>query len=99
MKKMITLAVMTAFLGVSMPMMAYADHHEAELLAKAKVSLVEAIQAAEKSVGGKAYDASLDDDATSPEYEVNVMKDGKSFDVRVNGGDGSVISSREDIDD
>lgn len=99
MKKMITLAVTAAFLTVATGTFAWADTQEAALLAKAKISLVDAIQTAEKSVGGKAYEASLDDDALAPEFEVGIIKDGKFFEVRVNGSDGSVIGSREDIDD
>lgn len=76
-----------------------ADADDIRLLNEAKISLTEAIAAAEKNVGGKAIEASLDDDAWKAAYEVSVVKDNRVFDVQVDAANGSVLGSREDIDD
>lgn len=75
------------------------DASEIKALTEAKISLTQAIDAAEKHQGGKALDASIDDDSFSPTFEVSVVKDGKVFDVRVDGVKGTVIGAREDLED
>lgn len=79
--------------------LALADASDLRMLQETKITLVEAIEAAQKSSGGVAYEASLDDDSFSPTYEVNVAKDGRSFDVRVDAVNGKVTGTREDLDD
>ncbi|WP_344802302.1 PepSY domain-containing protein [Allohahella marinimesophila] len=86
----------TALLGATT---ALADKEDREALAAAKISLVEAIQAAEGANGGKAFDASIDDDSFEPEYEVSIIRDDRTYDVRVNAVSGEVIGEREDHDD
>lgn len=76
-----------------------ADAGDIRLLNEAKISLVDAIKAAEGDVGGKAIEASLDDDAWKPAYEVSVVKDNRVFDVQVDAVSGGVLGSREDLDD
>lgn len=78
---------------------AFADRDEIRAMQDAKVSLIEAIQAAEASEGGKAYEASIDDDSFRPEYEVTILRDDRVYDVRVNAETGEVIGAREDLDD
>ncbi len=98
MKKSLTvsLAALAATLGATH---ALADTQEATAVEQAKVSLVEAIQAAEKKVGGVAYSASYDDDSFQKAYEVDVIADSKPYDVQVSAENGEVLSSREDLDD
>lgn len=79
--------------------LAFADKEEMAMLAEAKISLTEAIALAEKHLGGKATSASIDDDSFTPTFEVSVTKDGKLFDVQVDGVKGTVTGSREDLDD
>lgn len=76
-----------------------ADKEDREALMNAKISLVEAIQAAEGVNGGKAYDAGIDDDSFEPEYEVSISRENRSYEVRINGVTGEVIGEREDRDD
>lgn len=76
-----------------------ADASDIRLLNETKISLSDAIAAAEKHQGGRAIDASLDDDSFKPAYEVTVVVDNRVFDVQVDGVTGGVIGSREDIDD
>ncbi len=78
---------------------ALADAEDVQAASQAKISLVQAIQLAEKHQGGKAIDASIDDDSFSPTYEVSVVKDAKLYDVRIDAVKGTVLGAREDMDD
>ena len=78
---------------------ALADREDLRLAAEAKISLIQAIQAAEKDQGGKAIEANLDDDSFKPAYEVNIVKDNRIFDVQVDAVTGEVTGVREDLDD
>lgn len=90
----------TAFLALTaISTSAFADREDIRLLSETKISLIEAIQAAEKHQGGKAYEASIDDDSFSPAYEIGVIRDTTIYDVRVDAVTGKVIGAREDIDD
>ena len=60
--------------------------------------MVQAIQAAETHQGGQAYEASIDDDSFRPEYEVSVLREDRTYDVRINAVTGEVLGSREDRD-
>lgn len=97
MKTLATAAIAALALGTAS--VAYANTSDIRALQAAKISLVEAIQAAEKHQGGKAFEASIDDDSFRPAYEVTVVKDNRVYDVQVSAEDGSIIGSREDIDD
>ena len=85
--------------GTTTAGLALADVEDARALEGASISLIEAIEAAEAHTSGKAYDAQIEDDSFSPEFEVSVVADNRLWDVRVNGETGEVISAREDRDD
>jgi uncharacterized membrane protein YkoI len=77
-----------------------ADKSDIKLLSETKINLVQAIQAAEKHhAGSQALDAGIDDDSFKPTYEVTVTKDGRLYDVQVDGVSGAILGSREDLDD
>lgn len=76
-----------------------ADRSDIRALQETKITLTQAIDAAEKNQGGQAIEASLDDDSFKPAYEVSIAKDGRIFDVEVDGVSGEVLGAREDIDD
>lgn len=78
---------------------AYADADDIKAASEAKISLVKAIETAEAHQGGRAIDASIDDDSFSPTYEVSVLKDNREYDVRVDAVSGGVLGAREDKDD
>ena len=85
---------------ISIPSFALAeDKEEIEMLSQTKINLTQAIAVAEKHIGGVALSASIDDDSFTPAYEVSITKEGKVFDVQVDGVKGEVIGSREDHDD
>lgn len=69
-------------------------------LGKAKVSLNQAVSAAEAQAGGKATKAELDGEGGQLAFSVEVVSaDSKVFDVRVDATDGKVLSSKQDAAD
>ncbi|MET0406468.1 MAG: PepSY domain-containing protein [Cystobacter sp.] len=72
---------------------------EIKMLAQTKISLQQAIDAAQRHQGGQALEASLDDDSFKPVYEVTLVKDSRVYDVWVDGVDGKVVGAREDVKD
>ena len=79
--------------------LALADVEDAKALSEAKISLIDAIQAAEAHTNGTAFDAQIEDDSFSPEFEVGVVVGHTVYEVRIDGETGDVISAREDRDD
>ncbi len=70
-------------------------------LARARISIVQAIDAAEADTGGKAVRAELDaEEESDVVFQVEVVApDGKVFEVTVDGLDGKVSSRRLDTTD
>lgn len=69
-------------------------------LAKAKISLGQAVSTAEAQAGGKATRAELDGERGSVVFNVEVVTaDSKVIDVRVDAVDGKVLSSKQDQSD
>lgn len=69
-------------------------------LAKAKLSLGQAVSAAEAQAGGKASKAELDGEHGHVAFNVEVVTpDSKVFDVRIDAADGKVLSSKQDTSD
>jgi uncharacterized membrane protein YkoI len=67
------------------------EAEELKLFNQANISLTEAIQTAEKKVGGKAVEAEVDDESTTVQFEIEVVKDGKVHNVLVDGKTGEVL--------
>ncbi len=74
------------------------EQREAQGLAQAKISLVQAIQAAERHVGGKAASARLEHERDGYIYEVEVLQGDKATEVKVDAADGKVIGAKADDD-
>jgi uncharacterized membrane protein YkoI len=69
-------------------------------LARANISLVQAVVSAESQTGGRATRAELDDEHGSVAFEVEVVTtDGKVLDVRVDATNGTVLASKADEQD
>ena len=69
-------------------------------LAKAKISLSQAIVSAETHAAGKAVKAELDSDRGPVVFNVEVITgDNKVMDVKVDANDGKVLSSQLDTAD
>ena len=64
---------------------------ELQLFSKAKISLIEAIKAAEHKTGGKALEAELDDGSNTVQFEIEILKDGKIYEVLVDGTTGNIL--------
>jgi uncharacterized membrane protein YkoI len=64
---------------------------ELQLFSQAKISLTDAIKAAEHKTGGKAMEAEVDDESSAIQFEVEVLKGGKVHEVKVDGITGKVL--------
>ena len=71
---------------------------ELTLFSQAKISLTEAIKAAEQKTGGKAMEAELDDESGTVHFEIEILKDGKIHNVLVDGKTGKVLKVSLDDD-
>ena len=65
----------------------------------AKITLVQAIAAAEQQANGKATRAEYEQTKTGWAYDVEIISGTKVLDVRVDADKGTVISSAEDTAD
>jgi uncharacterized membrane protein YkoI len=87
----------------AVPAVAAEHEHEdqAEIAAaqNAKVSLIDAIRAAEQLVSGRAIGAGLDDHDGKLRYEVRVLKDGSVHKVMVDAQSGEVAVNQAKEDD
>ena len=64
---------------------------ELQLFSQAKITLTDAIKAAEHKTGGKAMEAEVDDESSAVQFEVEVVKDGKVHEVKVDGITGKIL--------
>ena len=64
---------------------------ELQLFRLAEISLSDAIKAAEQKTGGKAMEAELDDESNTVQFEIEIFKDGKIHEVKVDGKTGKVL--------
>ena len=67
------------------------DVNELQLFSQAKISLQDAIKAAEQKTGGKAMEAELNDESAAVQFEVEIVKEGKVNEVIVDGKTGKVL--------
>ncbi len=74
------------------------DTKELQFFSQAKISLAEAINAAEQKTGGKAMEAEIDDESGAIQFEIEVVKDGKIHKVIVDGKTGNVLKVSLDDD-
>lgn len=71
-----------------------ADQAEMQAALTAKVSMMQAIQAAESQSGGKAMEAVFSDENGKPGYEVTIVaKDGAEHNLVVDASTGSVAKA------
>lgn len=70
--------------------------NDAMAIAKARISLVQAVTVAEQHANGKAAKAEYENSKHGWVYEVEVVSGAKVFDVKVDADKGTVISSAED---
>ena len=92
------LALTSAAAGVSV----YAAGHpgnDARIIPNAKISLSQAVIAAEQHVGGTASKAEVEQHAGKAVYDVEVVKGPQVFDVKISPDQGTVIATTEDRND
>jgi uncharacterized membrane protein YkoI len=73
--------------------------NDALAISNAKIDLTKAVAAAEQHVGGKASKAEYERHKGQWVYEIEVVKDKKVMDVKVDAATGGVISAAEDLAD
>ena len=73
--------------------------NDAASLPVTKISLVQAVAAAEQQANGRATRAELEHSKSGIVYDVEVVSGAKTFDVRVDADKGTVIASTEDKGD
>ena len=81
---------------------AKAKNSESDVVAAIKdtrISLSQAVAAAETRVGGKAVSAEYEKTKKGWAYDIEIVKADKMFDVLVDSNYGNVISSAEDVAD
>jgi uncharacterized membrane protein YkoI len=72
------------------------QENDAALLSKAKISLTQAIAAAEGHVHGKAMRAELEDENGTLVYGVEVTNGTQTTDIKVDINDGRILSAQAD---
>jgi uncharacterized membrane protein YkoI len=75
------------------------EPEEALAIANAKISLVQAVTAAEQHAGGKAAKAELETSQGRQVFDVEVVTAKTVMDVKVDATDGKVLSAVEDAAD
>lgn len=71
--------------------------NDAVIIREARTSLIEAVQTAERHIGGKATRAELEAGRQGPKFEIEVVgADGRTHDVEVDALRNTVIASVED---
>lgn len=73
--------------------------NDAMAIGKAKISLAQAVTAAEQHANGKASRGEYEQTKQGWVYDVEVVSGAKVFDVKVDADKGTVISSAEDTAD
>ena len=68
-------------------------------IGQAKVSLTQAVAAAEQKVGGKVAHASFENENGRPVFGVEVVNGGQATDVKVDAMTGQVLSAQADRPD
>lgn len=91
------LAVALATAGATAAFAAKSSENDALAIGQAKITLTQAIAAAEQQVGGKATKAEFEHDKQRGwSYGVEVVNGAKVYDVKVDALAGTVIASTED---
>ena len=78
---------------------AISTENDALVIESAKISMTQAITAAEQHVGGKAARAEYERQKGQSVFDVEVVKGNKVMDVKVDSTSGKVISATEDKTD
>jgi uncharacterized membrane protein YkoI len=91
--------LLAAIFGLMLSGTAIADRDDIRALSETRISLIEAIEIAQAHQGGIAFEAKLDDDSFTPEYEVDVVFEDRFYEITIDGVSGEVRKVKEDDDD
>ena len=75
---------------------AHEDERDSAVLSQAKISVAQAIAAAERHAKGRAVRADLENENGAAVYGVEVLDGTKAMDVKVDARDGKVLSVQDD---
>ncbi len=105
-KAAIAATLAASAIGLAIPMHSQAaeqqnakdDAAEYSKLSGAKISLSQAVDAAERKFGGKAVNAALDNEQASAAFEIELMTEKGSQTVAVDGvtGEAATVSDQQD---
>ena len=90
------LAAVIAAAAVGSAFAAGAEENDALAISSAGIGLGQAVAAAEQQVGGKASRAEYEHTKVGWAYDVEVVSGADVYDVRVDAGTGTVLSSVKD---
>ena len=95
----LSIAAALAAAGIGVRFAASSAENDAQAINDAKISLTQAIAAAEKHAAGKASKAEIERHKDKLVYEVEVVSGTKVMDVKVDPQLGTVLSATEDTGD
>ncbi|WOD14378.1 PepSY domain-containing protein [Paraburkholderia kirstenboschensis] len=94
--KLSVLAIAIACAGAAAYAAQGSMENDAEAITKARIPLIQAVNAAEQHANGKASRAEFENSKQGWVYDVEVVSGAKVIDVRVDAEKGAVISAAED---
>lgn len=77
------------------PFIAHADKNPITRLNQTHITLQQAITLAETHLGGRAYEAELEEDSFTLEYEVKIAKEDQRYKITVDAQSGEIKHVRE----
>jgi uncharacterized membrane protein YkoI len=95
-RKTLMSAALAAMLLAGGAAQAESDRDQDRSAADVKVTLQQAIEAAEKHTGGKAREAELEHEDGRAVYEVKVLADGAASKVYVSASDGRILTVNDE---
>ena len=98
-KLILTTIAVLAVAAIGSAYAAKSEENDAAALAQAKISLTQAIAAAELHANGKAVRAELENENGTIVYGVEVLSGSKATDVKVDVRDGKILSAQADTVD
>jgi uncharacterized membrane protein YkoI len=98
-KLILTTLAALAVAAIGSAYAAKSEGNDAATLAQTKISLTQAISAAEQHTNGKAVRAELEDENGTIVYGVEVLSGTKAMDVKVDVRDGKILSSQADTEE
>ena len=86
-------AIAVILIGAGSALAKDKETNEAQFIASAKVTIAQAIDAAEKATGGKATSAGIEDENGAASFEVTVIANGAEHKVLVDPQSGKVLKT------